>query len=35
MPAALLDDLREPDDLGARANDDQQLQAAVVGKSNI
>ena len=35
VPAALLDDLREPDDLGARAHDDQQLEAAVVGKSNI
>lgn len=35
VAAALLDDLRQADDLGARAHDDQQLQAAVVLKTNI
>ena len=35
VAAALLDDLGQADDLGARAHDDQQLQAAVVIKRNI
>ena len=35
VPAALLDDLREPDDLGARAHDDQELEAAVVFKLDV
>lgn len=35
VPAALLDDLGQADDLGARAHDDKQLQAAVVFKTNI
>lgn len=30
MAAALLDDLGQANDLGARAHDDQELQAAVV-----
>lgn len=34
VAAALLDDLGQADDLGARAHDDQQLQAAVVIKTN-
>lgn len=34
MAAALLDDLGQADDLGARAHDDKQLQAAVVFESN-
>lgn len=35
MAAALLDDLGQADDLGARAHDDEQLQAAVVLETNI
>lgn len=35
VAAALLDDLGQADDLGAGANDNQQLQAAVVIKRNI
>ena len=35
VAAALLDDLGQADDLGAGANDDQQLQATVVIKRNI
>lgn len=35
VAAALLDDLGQADDLGAGAHDDQQLQAAVVFKTNI
>lgn len=35
MAAALLDDLGKANDLGARAHDDQELQAAVVFKTNI
>ena len=35
VAAALLDDLGQADDLGARAHDDQELQAAVVIKTNI
>ena len=35
VAAALLDDLGQSDDLGARAHDDQELQAAVVFKTNI
>lgn len=34
MAAALFDDLGQADDLGARAHDDQELQAAVIFKSN-
>ena len=34
VAAALLDDLGQADDLGARAHDDEQLQAAVVFESN-
>ena len=34
VAAALLDDLGQADDLGARAHDDQELQAAVVIKRN-
>ena len=30
MAAALLDDLGQADDLGARAHDDQELQAAII-----
>lgn len=32
MASALVDDLGQADDLGARAHDDQQLQAAVILK---
>ena len=35
VAAALLDDLGKANDLGARAHDDQELQAAVVFKTNI
>ena len=35
VAAALLDDLGQADDLGARAHDDEQLQAAVVPESDI
>ena len=35
VPAALLDDLREPDDLGARAHDYQELQSAVALEMNV
>ena len=35
VAAAFLDDLGQADDLGARAHDDQQLQAAVVFKLDI
>lgn len=35
VAAALLDDLGQSDDLGAGAHDDEQLQAAVVFKTNI
>ena len=35
VAAALLDDLGQADDLGAGAHDDQELQAAVVIKTNI
>ena len=35
VAAALLDDLGQSDDLGAGAHDDQELQAAVVFKTNI
>ena len=35
VAAALLDDLGQADDLGARAHDDQQLQAAVVPECDI
>ena len=35
VAAALLDDLGQADDLGAGAHNDQQLQAAVVFKTNI
>ena len=35
VATALLDDLGQADDLGAGANDDQQLQATVVIKRNI
>lgn len=35
VTSALLDDLGQADDLGAGAHDDQQLQAAVVFKTNI
>ena len=35
VAAALLDDLGQADDLGARAHDDQELQAAIVIKTNI
>ena len=35
MASALLDDLGQADDLGARAHDDEQLQAAVVRKINF
>ena len=35
MAAALLDDLGKANDLGTRAHDDQELQAAVVFKTNI
>ena len=35
VSATLLDDLREADDLGARAHDDQQLQAAVFLEMHI
>ena len=35
MAAALLDDLGQADDLGARAHDDQKLQAAVIFKFKI
>ena len=34
VAAALLDDLGQADDLGARAHDDQQFQAAIVFESN-
>ena len=34
VAAALLDDLGQADDLGARAHDDQELQAAFFFKSN-
>ena len=35
VTSALLDDLGQADDLGAGAHDDQELQAAVVFKTNI
>ena len=35
VAATLLDDLGQADDLGARAHDDQELQAAVIFKTNI
>ena len=35
VAAALLDDLGQADDLGARAHDDQELQSAVVPESDI
>ena len=35
VAAALLDDLGQADDLGARTHDDEQLQAAIIFEMNI
>lgn len=35
VPAALLDDLGEADDLGPRADDDEEPQAAVAGEADV